>query len=185
MRIHPERSRKIFNNPHPPKTIWEKQFDYFDEELQKLAKTDWRSIRDEDLWCYFHDMTYVELQPDLFNYLFPVCLNYWYRSLMKNQPAAQGSAEFHHALYKGNVLQKMTPPAQREAIYQFFHDGFIDRIDRERGFSYCGSLTPAYGWISRFNSIGYIAPIIDRIWLSWWNLDCPGKAVSAIEYATG
>ncbi|MFQ4141762.1 hypothetical protein [Chlorogloeopsis sp. ULAP02] len=185
MRITPQRSRQIFGNPAPPQTVWEKQFDYFDSELKKVAQKDWRKITGEDLWYYFHDLAYVELQLDLFKYLFPICLNYWYETLMKNQSAACGDAEFHYSLYRGKILEKMMTPRVREAIYNFFHDGLIARIEAERGFIYTKASTPAYAWIQRFNSIGYVAPIINRIWTTWWKLDHSGKAVSAIMYASG
>ncbi|WP_395373419.1 hypothetical protein [Marinicella sp. W31] len=185
MRIRPESSRKIFNNPNPPKEIWQKQFDDFDQQLKKLARSNWKEIEDKDLWYYFHDLAYVELQPDLFNYLFPVCLNFWYQSLIANESASRGGLDLHQALIRGQIFEKMTTSKQTEAIFKFFHDGFIDRIEMERGFQYYGSSTPAYFWISRFNSLGITAPIIDRIWSSWWNFNHPGKAVSAVMYASG
>ena len=185
MRIHPERSRMIFNNPPKPTNITESQFDHHDDEIKRIGALDYADIIDHDFWYYFHDLSYVELQKDLFNYLFPACLNFWYQTLMRNDSTDIGNAEFHKSLHHGDILRKMTTKEQTEAIYSFFHDGFIDRIEMERGFMYCGSKTPAYSFIQRFNSLGYIAPIINTIWSTWWELDTPGKAVSAIMYASG
>lgn len=186
MRISPERSRKIFGNPKPPKIVWEKQFDFFDEDLHRISQLPWHEISDGDLWYYLHDLAYVELQPDLFDYLFPVCLNFWYQSLMRSESAERGDSEFHYALYRGNILEKMTTPPQTQAIYDYFYDGFLDRIEAERGFKYINpSKLAAHAWIQRFNSLGYVSPIIDKIWESWWKLDHPGKCVSAIMYGSG
>lgn len=168
-----------------PETVWEEQFDGFNNELAVLATTDWRLIEDNDLWYYLHNLSYMKLQPDVFNYLFPVCLNFWYQSLMRNDSTECGDAEFHYSLYRGNILDKMISKTRRDIIYAYFHDGFIDRLEVERGYEYCGSSTPAYTWINRFNSIGYIAPIIDRIWTNWWSLKHPGTSVSAVMYASG
>ena len=185
MRIIPERGRIIFGNPVAPARVWEEQFDGFNTELRRLARQDWHSITGYDLWYYLHDLAYVDLQPDLFSYLFPTCLNFWYESLMKNEAASQGDADFHYALHQGRILDRMLTPDQREAVFSFFCDGFIDRIEVERGFIYDGTNTPACGWLHRFNSLGYIAPVIRPIWLSWWNMDHPGKAVSVATYASG
>jgi len=68
------RVRAIFNDPKLPEHIWQSQFDGFDEELQRLARTPYDEIDFSDLWYYHHDLAYVDLQPDLFAYLFPVCL---------------------------------------------------------------------------------------------------------------
>ena len=185
MRISPERSRLIFGNPSKPKKVSQKQFDGFDDELKKIGSTNWTEIEESDLWYYIHDLSYMDLQKDLFEYLFPVCLNYWYQTLLRSESAECGDAELHYAIHKGNILNKMTNKTQTEEIYNFFHDGFIDRVEMERGFEYVGANTPAYGLLYRFNSIGLIAPIIGTIWETWWNMDHPGKAVSAIKYASG
>ena len=184
MRITPERSRAIFGNPSAPTRIWEEQFDGNDADLRRLVKQDWRTVTGNEIWCYLYDLAYVELQPNLFQYLFPLCLNFWYDTLMRNEGAETG-IDFHYSIHQGKILDKMLTPDQREAVLHFFYDGFIDRIEAERGFVYDGTNTPAYGWLQRFNSLGYIAPVIGPIWLSWWKLDSPGKAVSSIMYASG
>ena len=184
MNITSERSRQIFNNPSSPKIIWEKQFDGFNKELTQISKKNWKDITDDDLWYYLLDLAYVDLQPELFNYLFPVCLNFWYKTLMNNDSANQGDAGFHYSLHQGKILKSMVTQKQKQEIYKYFHDGFLDRIEQERGFIYSGSSTPAYAWISRFNSLGYIIPI-NTIWTNWWKIDSLGKAVSALMYASG
>lgn len=180
-----DRSRAIFGHPPPPSIVWERQFDGFDQELARLAQTEWQIIQWEELWYYLHDLAYVELQPELFHYLFPVCLKFWRDSLMQNQPAAIGDAEFHYALHHGKSLERMVTPAQREAIYRFLHDAVMERLDAERGFTYTGASTPAYAWMQRFNSLGCVAPVIEIVWTSWWKFDSIGKAVAALQYASG
>lgn len=185
MTINPLQIRELFGNPAPPQVIWEEQFDGFNKELIEMGMKDWQSVTEEELWYYFHDLTYMELQPDLFAHLFPVCLKFWYDTLMRNDSAERGDADLHRSLLRGQILTKMVTPEQRQAIYQFMHDAFIERLENERGFIYAASSTPAYGWMYRFNSIGLVIPIIDRIWDSWWRLDHPGKAVCAIMWASG
>jgi hypothetical protein len=185
-RISPGRARRIFGNPKPPTKVWEKQFDYFDRELQKLARKPYDQIDEGDLWYYFLDLSYVEkLQPDLFNYLFPACLEFWYDTLLRNESAEPGGAEFHSSLLSGRILEKMVISVQREAIFDFFEDGLLDRIDQERGFIYAGSQTPANAWIARFNSVGLVAPRIRQIWTRWWEMNSCGQAVAALQYASG
>lgn len=184
-RISLERARAIFGNASAPEIVSERQFDWFDEKLYTLAHTPQDRITREDLWYYLHDLAYVDLQPELFAYLFPVCLHFWYSSLMDNQDCAQGDAEFHYALAHGRILEKMVSPAQRDQIFDFFHDGFLDRLDRERGVAASSTEPPAYSWMRRFNSLGLVTPLIERIWTSWWGMQTPGQAVSALMYASG
>src|SRR6266404_4503753 len=84
MNISWDRARSIFGNAAIPGQVWERQFDSFDEELGRLCRTPSSEIDFSDLWCYYHDLAFVELQPEVFAYLFPVCLMAWHESLMDN-----------------------------------------------------------------------------------------------------
>jgi hypothetical protein len=179
------RARAIFDNPKPPPKVWERQFDYHDDKLRRMARTSWDKIEEDDLWYYLHDLAYQDLQPDLFAYLFPVCLNFWQTSLIQNRSCSVGDAEFHYALLQGQILQTMVTPREREDILDFLHDGFLDRLSMERGFIYKGMGTPAYGWMHRFNSLGLVTPLTGRLWGAWWKLDTPAKAVCGLMYLSG
>lgn len=168
-----------------PTVVWQRQFDGFDGTLRKLAQCDWDIVQDEDLRKYLLDLSYQDLQPDLFRHLFPACLKFWYNTLMRNEGAELGDADFHHALLHGNILSKMLNDHERQRVLDIFIDGFLDRLDKERGFSYERPGRSANAWIYRFNSIGLVAPIIPKIWRRWWALETPGQAVSAVMYSTG
>lgn len=180
-----ERARGIFGNPRPLRLVWERQFDYLDDELRRLAATPYERMDLADLWYYYHDLAYVELQPELFDYLFPACLMDWHFTLMSNYSCSHGDSEFHYGLHQGNVLARMTTPEQREAIYEFFRDSFLERLDAERGFDSFGMGMPCYGWMPRFNSVGLIMPRIELLWNPWWSLDTPGRAVAVLQYCSG
>ncbi len=184
-RITKLRLRGVLGPAPKPLVVWQKQFDGFDETLRTLARCDWDCVPEADLWEYIHDLAYQELQPDLFTHLFPACLKFWYDSLMRNQGAEFGDADLHHALLRGKILDGMLDGDERQRVYDFFVDGFLDRLDVERGFKYERPGRSANAWVGRFNSIGLVAPIIPRIWSEWWSMDSPGKAVSAVMYATG
>jgi hypothetical protein len=179
-----ERARAIFGDPTPPQRVWERQFDYCDDELKRLAKTPYERIDFSDLWYYHHDLAYVELQPDLFAYLFPVCLMDWHRSLAQNEACSHGDSEFHYGVRRGKVFEKMLTANQRTLVYEFFRDSFLDRLDAQRGFLRPVADYWSYSWVARFNSLGLIMPRIDIIWDSWWSLRTPGRAVAALEYCS-
>lgn len=180
-----ERVRAMFDDPRPPVSVWERQFDDGDEELQHLARTPYEEIDFRDLWYYIHDLAYVELQPDLFDYLFPVCLMDWHRSLRDDEFCNHGDADFHWSLHYGRVLEKMLTPERREIVYEFFRDSFLERLDTERGFVFSRSELNPFAWIRRFNTLGIIMPRIDLVWEAWWALETPGRAVAALEYVSG
>ena len=184
-RITKSRLRAVLGPAPKPLTVWQRQFDGFDDTLRKLAQSEWDEIHEANLWEYFLDLTYQELQPDLFRHLFPACLKFWYDTLMRNEGAQRGDADFHRALLHGNILSKMLDDQERQRTLDIFIDGFLDRVDLQRGFKYERPGKAANAWISRFNSIGLVAPVIPEIWRRWWSLDTSGKAVSAMMYASG
>jgi hypothetical protein len=185
MRITRQRIVDVLGPAPKPESVWEQQFDGFQHTLVKLARLPWDEVPQHDLWEYFLDLSYVELQPDLFRHLFPACLKYWYDTLLRNESAECGDSDFHYSLLQGNIADRMLSETERERLYAFFRDGFLDRVDKQRGFVYEPGGRSANAWISRFNSLGIVAPVVPSIWEEWWNMDHPGKAVSAVMYSSG
>ncbi|SQI39864.1 Uncharacterised protein [Leminorella richardii] len=175
--------RYLFGNPPPPAYVWEHEFDYCDKELQQLAVKDWRQIQAAELTGYYLlNLTYVDpLQPEVFRYLFPVCLAVWCESMIDGHHFE----DFLYAVHRGNILDRMLTPKEKEGVLNVLCDGFLHRLEQERGFVYTGFQTPAYLWLYAFNELGATQPVIETIWQRWWTLDSPGKAVSAMMYASG
>jgi hypothetical protein len=187
-RITPDRMLGVLGPAAKPEVVWEKQFDYNDDALAALARTDWDKIDPLDLaYFYLLDLTYVEpLQPDLFRHLFPACLKFWYDTLMADVQAGYlTSGDFHHALVHGQVMEKMLSPGQCQALVEFFRDGMLDRFESQPEFLYDPEAEIPNGWIFRFNTLGIVAPVIPSIWDAWWRLDHPGKAFCAVMYGSG
>jgi hypothetical protein len=179
-----ERVRAIFGNAPPVTQVWERQFDGGDDVLRRIAVTPHDEIDFADLWEYFHDLCDVELQPELFAYLFPVCLMDWHQSLMRSEACSHGDSEFHRSLVHGRILERMLTDRRRADVDAFFRDSFLTRLDAERGFQRAAG-TPVPGWVGRLNSPAMIMPRIESIWNSWWKVDTPGRAVCALVYVSG
>lgn len=90
----------------------------------------------------------------------------------------EGDADFLTALSRRNWTSVCSLD-QVQGTYDLLVDGFLDRLDRQSGFF---SRT---NWIGRFNSYGYILPLIESLWTEWWRLDSQGKAIAALEYVWG
>lgn len=180
MRITRDRMVNVLGPAPKPGSVWQEDFDYNDEVLLEMARIDWDQIGPQHLSFYFLDLAFVELQPDLFRHVFPACLKYWYETLMQDNAAACGHADFHFALVEGEICERMLSAQERNALNNFLVDGLLDRIEATHSLHHS-----APGWIARFNALGPVAPVIRQIWEDWWLLDSPGKALSAIQYASG
>lgn len=179
-----ERAKSIFGNARPPVSVWERQFDYFDDHLQRIARTPLEEIDRGDLWYYYHDLAYAKLQPDLFHYLFPLCLWDWHLSLQENLPCSHGDSEFHYSIVNGRVFGYLTSWEQTNEISAFFRDSMLFRLDQERAISHLThyDLQNAHAWMMRFNSLGLINPFMQDLWKKWWEISSPGHAIAAIQY---
>ena len=124
------RAARIFHHALPPKALEEQQFDHMPDKLWQLSQTPYPKIDFSDLWYYLGDLTYCELQQDLFDYLFPVCLMDWHFTLMRDE-SCQHEFEFHRAMRNGNIFQKMMNNDQRQEVFEFFRDSFLERLDSE------------------------------------------------------
>lgn len=179
-----KRLKAIFGNPKPVEHVTQHQFDYNDYKLKELALTKHEEIDFGDMWYYHHDLCYVELQPELFNYLFPVCLMDWHRSLLANDACSHGDSEFHRAIITGNVLEKMLTSTRRDAVNRVFVDSMLFRLDQERFLGWDHGRSTAYGWITRLNSLGMFFDQLPEIWLQWWKVESVGHALCIMEYCS-
>ena len=178
-----ERCRAIFGNPAPPGSVWEGEFDNNDAALQELGRRDWRYIEAGSLNSYYIlNLEYVEpLQPELFRYLFPICLAEWHRLLMSDNEFVNVD-NWYRALRRPYVFETMMTPEQGRDGRAFLVDSVLDRLDQERGFKG----TPAsVSWIGALNELGGSVLLMESLWSRWWSIDSPGKAVSALTYLSG
>jgi len=172
--------RRIFRDPEPPTTVWEQQFDGM--SLNPVITKDWGDLTITDLYEYWDDLAYVkELQPDLFQYLFPICLAMWHEELMQNRFIDP----FYLAMHRSKAFEHLMSERQRQSVYDYMCNALMDRIQQERGFVYAHKNTLVYSWIYTFSNLGALLPLTATIWTRWWALDQPGKAVSALKYASG
>ncbi len=190
-RVTVERIRALFGNAGPVVgEIWEVQFDAADDELRQLARTPWKQLFDQSFWVYFHDLNYVELQPALFDYLFPACLTMAQERLMSgHEGLCSGDSDFIRSLGSRNWTT-VCIPEQVDGTYEILIDGFFDRLDRQEGFHElnvefdANDWVTRYNWIGRFVSLGYILPSIEPLWQRWWDIGSPGQAIDTLEFAS-
>ncbi|POP45367.1 hypothetical protein CHU32_13120 [Superficieibacter electus] len=174
-----ERCRAIFGDEPPVRHVWEPEFDYADKELQALAATDWRDITGHQLSGYYVlNLVYNEpMQPELFRYLFPLCLAKWRETLLTIGYGDHFEESLFRALRRPYLWREMMDASQRQQVRAFIVDTMLARMDNERGFGVLLS------WLPAFNDIGGTAPVMRIIWSRWWSLDSVGKAVCALQYA--
>jgi hypothetical protein len=174
-------ARALFGNPDPPKEVWQKQFDRAEYRLKDYVRIPWQEADHDDgfFWAYYHDLTYQELQPDLFLYAFPMCMARWRWTLMNDRSADNGDSDFHRALVHGRILDRLEP-ALREAVLAYFADGIFERLDALKSRS-DGLWTP---W-RRLSSMCYVEPFIYRVWPGWWTMQTRGRALEAWSWLCG
>jgi hypothetical protein len=161
--------REIFGHPKPPKTIVEEQFDGDQLKLAELARKEWGAIRSADWYPYLDDLEYVTpLQGDLFDYLFPGLLAFWFGSLMGEFPAFGGPPDFYTAVDKGRVFETVVG-SRRDKALQWMADRFIQAVDSKPR-----QHDPHY--IYTFNALGQSIPIVDRLLAQMTGSSTVGRA---------
>ena len=174
-----ERLKGIFGHPEPPKTVTERQFDYAQEKLVELAGTSLEQMNLVELQRYYYDdLRYVELQPELFDYLFPACLWDWHLSLQ----ASEDRTDFHDALLERRLFDVMLTAWQRQQVFLFLQDSALERLHQERGLITQELTQAPYRWLQRWNTLGLLLPDVSRLWVEWERLGSVGHAVAAVQY---
>ncbi|HXT01334.1 MAG TPA: hypothetical protein VN915_11710 [Elusimicrobiota bacterium] len=177
---------RAFGNPSPPRTIWQKTFEGSSNHLKNLCAARPESVAAKDLVTYALDLIHIDaFQPDLTTYLFPICLEMW-RNVLFDKVDSTFNEHFHHALARRDFLGTQLTSDQRSAAVQFMREALLDCMDLEisHGGPPRSHANSACHWMIALASHGTFATDIESLWLSWWELPTPGRALAALRYAS-
>jgi hypothetical protein len=186
------RLREIFEDPQPPSTVTQRQFDGAQEDLVALAGKPWSEIGKArgELWAYLDDMCYEPLQPELFNHVFPALLLRWWEGQRSRRGGPEkGGCDLYKAIDDGCVFDKMMEPPRRAAVLDWMGRAYIDGVE-----AWSGHLDPSrspdgvhnlHGPLWAFHALGQSVPVLDRIWGPLCDVVTPGRAQWWLVLATG
>ncbi len=158
---------RIFGDPSPPRKITEKQFDDAQADLVATASKPWHQIDQSDYWHYLLDLCYVELQQDLFDYLFPAFLIKWWEGQLDRRGGPESECDFYRAIDHGEVFTKMMGETRRNEVFHWIVDAYMDGVD-----AWDGHLSVAYvkdgpdnlhGPLWSFNALGQSVPVLSAL----------------------
>jgi hypothetical protein len=164
-----KRLTEVFAYPSSPQIITEAQFDYMPKLLIETARKPWHEIGRSDYWAYLLDLCYVDLQQDLFDYLFPAFLiKWWEGQLSRRGGPSSGETDFYRAIDTGQCLFKMMDDGRRSQIFAWMIDAYIEGVDAWGG-SLSTDIGDHYedepfnldGPLGSFSSLGQSVPIIN------------------------
>src|ERR1044072_1082381 len=181
--------RAIFNNPQPPSKIVEQQFDGWDDELGRLARTPWHEIDDGQWHYYMLDLAWVQaLQGDLFEYLFPYLLCIWKEGLDARIDQPYGQIDLYAAIHKGNLFNKLMSEGGSREVGGWMSRWFVDSVDRLRlTESLCGAdrKRPLHFLPWAFNALGQSTPYLSRTISQLLIASTPGRSRFWLILAAG
>lgn len=182
---------KLFSANPPPVEAWEKY--YLDRgqgddgcspaDVQELLAIRWGEFERRDFYHFVIDLTYGRVQRDVFNYLYPGFLVFWWQCL-------RSRTNFHYfytASHEGKVYEQMIQEEARSGLLDWVVRAFVDAVDVWSG--QLSSTTPdgidLHALLEEFNSLGQILPVTERIWERLCNLETAGRAQWWLVLATG
>ncbi len=170
----------------PPSRIWQKPFDYDPSHYKRLCRLKGEMPTNRDLIEYSHDLLYEPspLQPDLFRYLLPICLDVWRKDLLShNQSEYGGFVEyFWAALANKPLLQDNLNSREYAAVESFMAASLLDCIDQQNQLVFSGMGASPYTWFYTLSSFCVVFPTLSTFWTSWWEISTSGQACSVLQY---
>ncbi len=176
-----EQIAAIFSYPQPPPRVTEVQFDLEQDHLIEMAKSSWDQI--EWFGTYIYDLAYVNLQQNLFDYLFPALLIRWRDELNGDLPAMAYPC-FYSAIRSGKVFTKMMSPSRAELVYQWMADGYLNAVETRR-FSVSPNERLLGKPLAWFHALGQSVPITKRLLQELLHVDSLAKAQWWLVLGTG
>lgn len=183
------RIKTIFGDPLPPRHISQKQFDLMQDDLIRTASKGWHEIDQSDYWHYLLDLCYVDLQQDLFDYLFPAFLIRWWEGQINRLGGPESECDFYRAIDHGQVLIKMMSESRRQQVLAWIVDAYIEGVD-----AWSNNLSVAYsrngpndlhGPLWSFNALGQSVPVTQAILQQLADISTIGRAQWWLVFATG
>ncbi len=183
------RIKEIFGDPIPPKLVTQRQFDYADEHLIRTASKQWHEIDQSDYWHYLMDLSYVDLQQDLFDYLFPAFLIRWWEGQLNRFGGPESESNIYRAIDHGDLLAEMMDESRRKQVLAWIADAYMEGVD-----AWSNKLSVDYtsrgpndlhGPLSSFNALGQTVPVMQAIIERLANITTIGRAQWWLVFATG
>lgn len=187
MRVHDSESiaalRRALGATSPPGTITQEAFDFDPGHLTRLVQlTAGTRATPGDLWDYTQDLRYTAIQPELLEYLLPVCLEAWRDDLHGAEDYGAFVEHFYPVLADRHIFDAQLTPNQTAAVADFMQRAILAEIDAQRGLAYRGSRARSYRWICALTTYGVLLPDIESLWSAWWEIETIGRAVSSVQY---
>ena len=159
----------------PPNDIWQDPIDGDKSPYRRLCQHRRGMPNPVDLLHYAQDLAYRErLQPELFHYLLPICLNAWHWNL--NHDGQTEYADFVElfclSLAERPLLATHLTPEESSAVTGFMRDAILARV----------GAGPADTWLPSVATFATAFSTLKSLWLEWWEMATHGHAVGALQY---
>ena len=177
--------RRRLGSPTAPKVITQGVFEAGPEHLERLAHLrPYEQANQHDLCDYMDDLQYrTDIQPALFLYLLPFCLERWDQHVrIENFECPGFKEQFYTVLGKTNVLSECLSTDQRAAVLEFMRKSILEGIDTQDRLRFEGYPAAPYRWIGALMTYGVIASDIEHLWMDWWSISTIGRAIAAVQY---
>jgi hypothetical protein len=183
------RLKRIFGDPLPPRRVRQKQFDGAQADLIRTAAKPWHELDQLDYWRYLNDLCYVDLQQDLFDYLFPGFLVRWWEGQLNRLGGPGGVPDIYQAIDHGQLLARMMNEPRRQQVQDWMSDAYIEGVD-----AWSNNLSVVYnpegpddlhGPLSSFHALGLSVPVTRVILRRLGEVSTIGRAQWWLVFATG
>ena len=132
------------------------------------------------------DMLYEQspLQPDLFRYLLPICLDVWRKDLLSHNQSEYGGfiEHFWAALASKSLLQDNLDSREYAAVETFMAGSLLDCLDQQNQLAFSGMGASPYTWFNVLSSFCVVFPTLSTLWTRWWEMNTPGQACAVLQY---
>lgn len=183
------RIKSIFGNPVGPGRVTQLQFDGAQDALERAAAKPWHEIDQSDYWHYLLDLCYVDVQQDLFDYLFPAFLIRWWEGQLSRFGGPESECDIYRAIDQGQVLTQMMSESKRQEVLEWIADAYIEGVDawsNHLSVAYnCQGPNDLHGPLWSFNALGQSVPVIKEILSRLLDLATIGRAQWWLVFATG
>ena len=166
-----QRLLEIFDHPSPPAVVTQPTFGFLEDDYTDVCHKMWHEITFEADAQYLLDIQFVEIQQDLFDYIFPAFLIRWWEDQLSQQGGVKEIWGIYGSFSQCDLLNTMISPQRGHAIKDWIVDAYVDGVDLSGSRDSSESTTPGSYRIDSalwsFHALGQSVPtarlILERL----------------------
>ncbi len=140
-----------------------------------------------DIAEYFLDYRYMEVQPDLLEFVLPKALEAWARHQLDISAPDHFKGDWHfEGMWEAFGARPLHPEfldsQQNREVINFMVEILFELMRKEKNLHFRGQGASPYEWIQLLTTLIILFPVAQEVWERWWSYPSEAYALCGVQW---